>query len=130
MTAQEFALIRQSLRGDGSEEMSQPQCARIERLFSAQEFALIRQLLRGIHMGVQGGTRVSKFHYENKHFGKSSVTTSTVERFKFQKTTLHAVARNKHSRKKQFRSICHGACVLLFALAMTVSEMTLNMIGC
>ena len=68
MTAQEFALIRQSLRGDGSEEMSQPQCARIERLFSAQEFALIRQLLRGIHMGVQGGTRVSKFQYKKHAF--------------------------------------------------------------
>ena len=102
--------------------MSQPQCALIERLFSAQEFALIRQLLRGIHMGVQGGTRVSKFQYKKQAFWEV--------RFKFQKTTLHAVARNKHSRKKQFRSICHGACVLLFALAMTVSEMTLNMIGC
>ena len=47
MTAQEFALIRQLLRGDCSQELSQPPCALIERLFSAQEFALIRQLLRG-----------------------------------------------------------------------------------
>ena len=47
MTAQEFALIRQLLRGDCSQEVSLPQCALIERLFSAHEFALIRQLLRG-----------------------------------------------------------------------------------
>ena len=47
MTAQEFALIRHFLRGDCSQEVSHPQCALIERLFSAQEFALIRQLLRG-----------------------------------------------------------------------------------
>ena len=64
MTAQEFALIRQLMRGDCSQDVSQPQCALIERLFSAQEFVLIRQLLRGIHMGVQGGTRASKFHYK------------------------------------------------------------------
>ena len=68
MTAQEFALSRQLLRGDCSQEVSQPQCDLIERLLSAQQFALIRQLLRGIHMGVQGGTRVSKFQYKKQAF--------------------------------------------------------------
>ena len=47
MTAQEFALIRQLLHGDCSQEVNEPQRDLIERLFSAQQFALIRQLLRG-----------------------------------------------------------------------------------
>ena len=47
MTSHEFALIRHLLRGDCIQEVSHPQCALIERLFSAQEFAVIRQLLRG-----------------------------------------------------------------------------------
>ena len=68
MTAQEFALIMQLLRGDCSQEVSLPQCAFIERLFSAQEFALTRQLLRGdcsqsgkplVGLQVEGGLRRS-----------------------------------------------------------------------
>ena len=72
MTAQEFPLIRQLLRGDCPQEVSLPRCAFIERLFSAQELALIRQLLRGdcsqsgkplVGLQVEGGLRGSHWKF-------------------------------------------------------------------